>query len=69
MKNQIIKSLDRCLEKVQIETLEAIKEAKVIPVNKKVDQQRRLFSTKKPMQQTSGLVKPTCSEIPTSKNI
>jgi len=63
MKNQIIKSLDRCLEKVQIETHEATKEAKLTPVNKKVDQQRRLFSTKKPMKQTSDLVKPTCSEI------
>jgi len=62
IKNQIMKSLDRCLEKVQIEKLEATEEAKLTPVNKKVDQQRRLFSTKKPMKQTSGLVKPTCSE-------
>jgi len=64
IKNQIMKSLDRCLEKVQIEKLEATKEAKLTPVNKKVDQQRRLFSTKKPFKQTSysGLVKPTYSE-------
>jgi len=63
IKNQIMKSLDRCLEKVQIEKLKATKEAKLTPVNKKVDQQRRLFSTKKPFKQTNGLVKPTYSEI------
>lgn len=57
-----MKSLDRCLEKVQIEKLEATKEAKLTPVNKKADQQRRLFSTKKPFKQTNGLVKPTYSE-------
>jgi len=48
IKNQVIKSLNRCLEKIQIEKHEATKEAKLTPVNKKVDQRRRFFSTKKP---------------------
>lgn len=53
--------------KIHTGKLEDAKEAKLTLVNQKIDQHKRLFSTKKPIKQTSGLVKSKCSENNTIK--